>query len=189
MYTRFPDFGSIQTIIIVLLVHINTFWCTYHQYILLKRRSTVRSRDNCLYYVWLGTCWWIQIKNATKQNYALSVNFCWRVLINKPETMKSLTFRDQYYPHARVRSGNMDLEGAKSKSIKKSYIFVVNPLRGLQWTAATPTRPGMSFMLFFPRHIIFLSDTLGRHSLYGCMLQSVWWMWKVPTLASCCPAL
>lgn len=30
----------------------------------------------------MGTCWWIQIKNATKQNYALSVNFCWRVLIN-----------------------------------------------------------------------------------------------------------
>lgn len=115
-------------------------------------------------------------------------HWLWRRL-SSHETMKSLTFRDQYYPHARVRSGNMDLEGAKSKSIKKSYIFVVNPLRGLQWTAATPTRPGMSFMLFFPRHIIFLSDTLGRHSLYGCMLQSVWWMWKVPTLASCCPAL
>lgn len=182
-----------------MFVHTNTVMLyTYHSYILLKRRSTVRSRDNCLYYVWLGTCWWIQIKNATKQNYALSVNFCWRVLINKPlaveEAGETWDYEVSDLPWSVLspRQGEKRKHGPRRSKVQiyqKSYIFVVNPLRGLQWTAATPTRPGMSFMLFFPRHIIFLSDTLGRHSLYGCMLQSVWWMWKVPTLASCCPAL
>lgn len=43
--------------------------------------------------------------------------------------MKSLTFRDQYYPHARVRSGNMDLE---VQIYQKSFFIVVNPLRGLE---------------------------------------------------------
>lgn len=45
--------------------------------------------------------------------------------------MKSLTFRDQYYPHARVRSGNMDLEGAKSKSIKSVIYSWSTPLEEL----------------------------------------------------------
>lgn len=54
-------------------------------------------------------------------------HWLWRRLA-RHETMKSLTFRDQYYPHARVRSGNMDLEGAKSKSIKSLIYSWSTPL-------------------------------------------------------------
>lgn len=121
-----------------MFVHTNTVMLyTYHLYILLKRRSTVRSRDHCLYYVWLGTCWWIQIKNVTKQNYALSVNFCWRVLINKPSAVEEAGEPWDYEVSDLPWSVLSPCQGDKRKHgprrskvqiCQKSYIFVVNPL-------------------------------------------------------------